>query len=160
MVVSLGAKPTEKPTEPQTEEQTTKTEPTTEMVKKTEIFIKAFNDSQFDLPVINKPVEGGAEGETTSEKVKEGKLEISLIVNHGKQTTYRNEDLPGVIATNYEPGYKQSKNTITVEETGVTDVTFMVTLVYTDANGDEATHLVYTEKNCFTEEVEIPVEVE
>lgn len=160
LVVSLGAKPTEKPTEPQTEEQTTKTEPTTEMVKKTEIFIKAFNDSQFDLPVINKPVEGGAEGETTSEKVKEGKLEISLIVNHGKQTTYRNEDLPGVIATNYKPGYKQSKNTITVEETGVTDVTFMVTLVYTDANGDEATHLVYTEKNCFTEEVEIPVEVE
>ena len=155
VVVSLGVQQTE----PQTEEQTTQKEPTTEMVKKTEIYIKAFNDTQFELPVINKPVEGGAEGETTSETVKDGKLEISLIVNHGKQTTYRNEDLPGVIATNYEPGYKQSKNTIVIEETGVTDVTFMVTLVYTDAEGNEATQLVYTEKNCFTEEIEIPVEV-
>ena len=34
-----------------------------------------------------------------------------------------------------------------------------ITKIETDAEGNEATQLVYTEKNCFTEEIEIPVEV-
>ena len=154
VVVSLGVQETEPPTEPTTE---APTEPQTEMVTKTEIIIKAFSDAKFDMPYIGVPVEGGAEGETTLEKVKSGKLVVTLIVKNGKEIKYN--DVQGIISSSYEEGYSQTKKEFVVDETGVTDATFMVTLVYTDADGNEAEKLVYTETNCITDEIQVPVEV-
>lgn len=154
VVVSKGPKATETTTqEPTTQEPTTKP---VEMVTKTEIYIKQFGDADLDLPKIEVPVEGGEEGETEMVPVKEGKLIVSIIVKHGKETKY--SDVQGIIAATYKEGYEQPKKTYVVEETGVTDVTFMVTMIYKDANGDEQEHLVYTETNCITKEIQAPKE--
>ena len=137
---------------------TTAAEPATEIVKRTEVTVKEFSDQNFtDMPSISQPVEGGAEGETTTMPVSEGTLSASLIVKHDGKTT--SIDVTKYIVSAYEPGYTQQKNKIVIDETNVTDVTFMVTLTYVDGSGNEQYTVVYTEKNCNTEEIEEAVEV-
>lgn len=152
LIVSLGKQ--EEPSSSQA------TEPSTEMVTRTEVTIKAFTDSNFkDMPTINMPVEGGEEGETQNVQVTAGTLTASLIVKHdGKTTTI---DVTDNIVSQYQPGYSQAKNKIQLEELDVTDVTFMVTLIPLDADGNEMSSVVvYTEEKCNTEEVKISVEVQ
>ncbi len=166
VVVSKG------PQETTTEQPTTPEETTTKPVKKvtkTEVTIKGFDDSSFDLPEITVVVNNGSDGENSGEgddtpseqetekkKVTSGKLTASLIVKHdGKTTTI---DVTDKIVSAYETGYKQNQLTFTIDEVDVTDVTFMISLIYKDADGKEAeAEHVYTEKNCVHEEIEVEV---
>lgn len=152
LTVSLGKKQDE-PTTPKP------TEPQTEMVKRTEVTIKGFSDANFkDMPMMSVPVEGGAEGETQMLQVTAGTLEASLIVEHDGKTT--NMPVTDKIISQYQPGYSQAKIKMELEELGVTDVTFMVTLIPLDADGNEMDPVVvYTEEKCNTEEIEVSVEV-
>lgn len=148
LLVSLGKK----------QEETTPIEPSTEIVKRTEVTVKEFADKNFvDIPTISQPVEGGAEGETQLVQVTSGTLSASLIVEHDNKTT--TIDVTGNIVSSYEPGYTQQKNKIVIEELNVTDVTFVVILTYIDSEGKEQDTTVYREMDCNTEEIQVSVEV-
>lgn len=154
VVVSKGPKPTETTTpEETTPEETTTEKPSVEMVTKTEIYIKAFNDSQFDLPTITIQ---GENGETTTETVKEGRLVVDIIAQDGREIKYPN--VQGLIDADYQLGYSQSKMSYIIDEVGIKSVTFTVYLVYVDADGTEKTAKVYDEFDCITNEIQVPKE--
>lgn len=153
VVVSKGPKPTESttPEETTTQEPTTE-KPTIEMVTKTEVNIKAFDASKFNLPTIEVLAEDGS---TVTETVKKGTLKFDIYVSAGKKTIY--ENVFETATFDAEQGYTHAKSTYLVDETGVTSVKFTVTLVYDD-NGVEKTVEVFSESDCFTDEVEVPKE--
>ena len=163
IVVSKGPQETETTTqEPTSEEPTT----TVQKVSKTEVTIKGFDDSSFDIPEYSVTVDGGddAEGdgseepETTMQAVTKGTLTATLIVKHndsqGRAQT-ANLTVTDSIVSAYETGYKMNQFTIIIDQLDVTDVTFMLTLTYEDADGNKVDSVVYTEKKCVHEEIEV-----
>ncbi len=176
IVVSKGVEETtEPPTKP------------VEKVTKTEVTIKGFDDSMFDLPSISVTVNGevstkpeetenngensedsgeGSNGEgnnpvqprepeTVMQKVTSGKLTASLIVKHDNKTT--TSDVTKNIVSEYTTGYTQRQFSILIDELGVTDVTFMLTLSYTDSDGKTKETVVYRENHCVNSEVVVEV---
>lgn len=137
------------------EEQTTSS--VIEKVKKTEVTVKAFSDSDFEsIPQITVPGDGSMPGDTMLVDVTKGTLSASLIVKHDGMTT--TIDVSQYIVTSYETGYTQKKNTILIDILDVTDVTFVVSLVYEDGYGNEQSPVkVYQETHCNIEEVEVEV---
>ena len=139
--------------EPTTHQQTTTPKPV-KKVKKTEITIKKFDDSMFDLPQIAVP--GNSEDETTLVNVEKGTLSASLIVKHDGMTT--TVPATNYIATKYEKGYKHQEIKIQLDILNVTEVTFVVNMVYKDADGNEQSAVkVFDEPDCHTDEIEIEV---
>lgn len=144
VVVSLGQE------QSSTEENTT---PPVEMVTKTEVFIKAFSSSQFNLPTIS--VEG-EDGTVTEETVKNGALRFEIRVKAGKSAIYTVNEEEEFDA---EVGYSAEKSSYLVDETDVDRADFVVVFVYTDEDGNQKEKDVYTEPGgCFTNEVEVPEE--
>ncbi len=129
----------------------------TKKVKKTEVTVKGFSDSDFEsIPQIMVPGDGSMPGDTMLVDVTKGTLTASLIVKHDGMTT--TIDVSQYIVTAYETGYTQRKNTILIDILDVTDVTFVVSLVYEDGYGNEQLPVkVYHENHCNTEEVEVEV---
>lgn len=142
--ITLTVSKGEEPTQPAT----------VKKVKKTEVSIKQFSDTEFEsIPQISVPADGGATEETKLVNVTSGTLSASLIVKHDGMTT--TIDVTKYITSSYETGYTQKKNVITIDLLNVTDVTFVVNLV---ADGKEQSPVkVYEEKHCNTQEVEVEV---
>ena len=153
VVVSLGKKPEETTEQPTTQEPTTEEPTTQEMITKTEVYIKALDSKRFTLPTIDI---AGEDGSVVAEKVKTGTLKFEIHVTANKEVTYK--DVYESVAFDAEQGYTHAKGTYLVDETGVKSVKFVVTLIYTDGAGVEQNTEVYSETDCFTEEIQVPKE--
>ena len=135
-----------------TPEETTTEKPTVEMVKKTEVFMKGFDATDFKLPV-NTVV--GEDGNPVEETVSSGKLKFELYIKAGKSAIY---DVYEQTEFDAEQGYSKKKNSYIVDEINVESAKFVVTFIYTDAEGKTVEKEIYSENDCITDEVEVPKE--
>ena len=144
-------------------------------VKRTKVPLKAFNDTlaEFKLPTVKVLQEEETENEETGELetvtnvveqiVSEGTLKAALIVKHdGKTTTL---DITDQINEVYTTGYTQRAKEVLIEELGVTDAEFVLTLTYESYNEETKEYevqepfVVYREGRISCTEVEVEVEV-